>query len=75
MEADPIFRNRTKKFDGGMIINSLEVDRGLTILLDSDLAEYCKQTLIEATKRLPKKGTDPSLLKLEQQRNQSRDEW
>ena len=39
LEADPLFRQRTGKFDGGMLLNSIFVDRGLVTQLDSELSE------------------------------------
>ena len=75
MESDAIFRNRTKKFDGGVLINSLEIDKGLVIQLDSDLAEHCHLILEESIKRLPRKGADPNEMRMEIKRNKQRDDW
>jgi hypothetical protein len=69
VESDAIFRNRTKKFDGGVLINSLEIDKGLVIQLDSDLAEHCHLILEESIKRLPRKGADPNEMRMEIMRN------
>lgn len=56
-EVDPMFKDRTQKFDSGMLLNTLTVGRGLDILLDSDLAEYSRKILDESISRLPRKGT------------------
>jgi len=38
-EVDPMFKDRTQKFDRGMLLNTLVIGKGLDILLDSDIAE------------------------------------
>jgi hypothetical protein len=38
-----MFKDRTKKFDSGMLLNTLVVNKGLTILLDSELAEHSRK--------------------------------
>lgn len=61
-EADPLFKDRTQKFDGGMLLQSLNVDRGLLLQLDSELAQKSKETIHDFTVRLPQKGTPANLL-------------
>ena len=45
LEADPMFRQRTKLFDMGMLMHSCTVDRGLVKQLDAELSEASKQLL------------------------------
>ena len=61
-EADPLFKERTQKFDGGMLLQSLIIDRGILIQLDSEIAQKSKETIQAFTIRLPKKGTPVNLL-------------
>ena len=52
-----------------MLLNSLIVDKGLLLLLDSELSQKSKDTIQEFTFRLPKKGTAPNLLQAEAERD------
>lgn len=70
-----MFKDRTKKFDQGMLLNTLTIEKGLNIQIDSELAEYSKRLLDSSYSRLPKKGTAPNLLEQEQQRDQRREIW
>ena len=72
LEADPLFRQRTSKFDGGMLLNSIYIDRGLVTQLDSEMAESSRQLLIEATSRLPRKNASEEALHKERERNYKR---
>ena len=40
VDHDPMFKEHTKRFDRGMLLNSLTIGKGLDIQLDSDLAEH-----------------------------------
>jgi hypothetical protein len=68
-EVDPMFKDRTQKFDSGMLLNTLVVGKGLNILLDSDIAEISRKVLDESISRLPKKGTPQNLLDEERDRD------
>ena len=57
-----MFKDRTKKFDQGTLLNTLVIEKGLSILLDSDLAEYSKAVLDASVSKLPRKGTPANLL-------------
>lgn len=55
-----------------MLLNSLIVDRGLLLQLDSEISQKSKETIQEFTLRLPKKGTAPNLLQAELERDKRR---
>ncbi len=75
IESDAMFRNRTKKFDGGVLLNCLEIDKGLCLLLDSDVAEISRLKLDEAFKKLPRRGSDPAEIKQEFLRKKLLEDW
>ena len=52
-----MFKDRTKKFDNGMLLNTLIVGKGINILMDSDLADHSKLVLQQTFQRTPRKGT------------------
>ena len=70
-----MFRQRTQLFDMGMLMETCVVDRGLVMQLDAELAEASKQLLVQATSRLPRKGSDLVALAEERDRNYKRTAW
>lgn len=61
-EIDPLYRQRTARFDESgaknLLINSAKIDRGLNVQLDSDLDEVNRLKLFKPFKRKQDKTTD-----------------
>lgn len=74
-EQDPMFKDRTKKFDQGMLLNRLVCDKGLVLELDSETAVHCRKVLDATFSKLPRKGTSAALLNKEKERDEKMFEW
>ena len=68
-EVDPLFRQRTARFDESgaknLLINITNVDKGLNIQLDSELSEVQRQILYKPQKR----KQDKTIADIEQEKD------